>query len=1044
MATAASSSTKVAVANERDVYGLSGDIKKDLLNYLDTIASSGDFATMKSYSKLSVNPHVRLLGADSQEEVEIGIPLGLQDAQKLIKVARQAPFGKGEQTIVDTSFRNTWELNPSQFSLSDKWQPYVDTLMRSACDGLGVKTNDVRAELYKMLLYEKGAMFKPHADSEKTKGMFGTLVISLPSAHFGGSVILSHNGKQHEFQTSYHEYLAWYSNVTHEVLEVTSGCRWVLTYNLVQEQPGKSGSEVASRKLHAILADWKQQKVEAATASSAPSDQPAQDSESSSVSSTSTKHEDTQKSGPDLKQAIYLLEHKYTQSNLNIESLKDADRLRAKELLSICDDYGYTLYLANLEREVTGQVYENDYSHDFSENDDDGDEDDEDDEDNSQYSGDSYHHIWDICGDLLKLTCVVDDEGHEVFKDIPIQERDIVQVHPFKRKPNKSEYEGYTGNEGASATHWYKDTVIVLIPNDSFADVMMHRPKYSSEVVPAQRVSMMLEYLVKRTQKTPEHKSRELKDSVRRACEIIAARNNHPGQLPYGRTKPTYTDEIILDAFKVCITLGIREPLRDLATAFKKGIPDFALQSLRDLISQVGFEEIKPIFHKVVSKKEGISARFKALSLLAGANPLTIDAQTEISPEIKMWAKDSLELVLSDFGLLTDGDACELARVAVVDTSGTVLKDQYGILKLVEVAGELTWKRIAPKIHEILDIPTPTKTAFVMSFLCKLVEQSESSASDNTIITEMYESILRAAIPGFALRGPEERPSYYGYDRDPEVREPVLDGHHLAAVFQHCMKLGLDDMVNQLIGRILQEIDIMDTKDFPTAVLPLLRRLLSDIKKGEVQAERFRYLFQSSLIQYIVRHVGEEPRQANWSQKPIKCKDRGRRGYCALPMNSKKLQEPCEDCQQLNTFLKDPKEKVWRFTAAEDRRKHLINEVYDRECFTTVERNKKPYTLVLTKHKKSMDEKHRKWEARVAEVKSHLLDLECRHRFLDNVLAEKYGDIMVVHVKKLMQELGQATGGSEDRTSASAEDVQGHQNSRGKKRKAVVFDLADD
>ncbi|KAH0157794.1 hypothetical protein KCU67_g7769, partial [Aureobasidium melanogenum] len=1032
MAAVASASANAAVASERDVYGLSGNIKKDLLNYLDNIASSGDFATMKSFSKLSVNPHVRLFGADSQEEVEIGIPLVLQDAQKLIKVARQAPFGKGEQTIVDTSFRNTWELNPSQFSLSNEWQPYVDTLMRSACDGLGVKTNDIKAELYKMLLYEKGAMFKPHADSEKTKGMFGTLVISLPSAHFGGSVILSHNGKQHEFQTSYHEYLAWYSNVTHEVLEVTSGCRWVLTYNLVQEQKSKSGSGVASGKLHAIFADWKQQRMEAATPNAPPAQLP-EDSENSSVSPTPTEH-DTQELENPLKQAIYLLEHKYTQSNLNIESLKDADRLRAKELLSICDDYGYTLYLANLEREVTGQAYENDYSHAFSENDDDDDEDEDEDaeegENDSQYSGDSYHHIWDICGDSLKLTCVVDADGLEVFKDIPIEEKDIVQVHPFKRKPNKSEYEGYTGNEGASATHWYKDTasllVIVLIPNDSFADVMMHRPKYSPEVVPAQRVSMMLEHLLKRIQNTPEHKSGELKDSVRRACELIAARNNHPGQLPYGRTKPTYTDEIILYAFKVCITLGVREPLRNLATAFKKEIPDFALQSLRDLISEVGFEEVKPIFHNVVSKKEGVSARFKALSLLAGTDPLIIDAQTEISPEIKKWAKDSLELVSSDFGLLTDDDACELARFAVVDTSGTILQDQ-----------------LAPKIHEVLDSPTPAKTAFVMSFLCKLIEQSESSASDSTIIPEMYESILRAAIPGFALRGPEGRPSYYGYDRDREVREPVLDGHHLAAVFQHCMNLGLDDLVNKLIGRSFQEIEIMDTKDFPTAILPLLRSLLSNIKKGLVQAERFRYLFQSSLIQYIVRHVGEEPRQADWSQEPVKCKDKNR-GYCALPMNSKKLQEPCKDCQQLNTFLKDPKEKVWRFTAAEDRRKHLISEVYDRECFTTVERNKKPYTLVLTKHKKSMDEKHRNWAKRVSEVKSHLLDLECRHRFLDKVLAEKYGDIMVVNVKKLMQELGKTTGGSEDRTSASAEDAQSPQNPRGKKRKAVVFDLTDD
>lgn len=81
--------------------------------------------------------------------------------------------------------------------------------MRSACDRLGVKTNNICAELYKMLVYEKGAMSKPHADFEKIQGMFDTLAVSLQSAHFGGAVVLSHDGKQHEFQTSYHEYLAW-------------------------------------------------------------------------------------------------------------------------------------------------------------------------------------------------------------------------------------------------------------------------------------------------------------------------------------------------------------------------------------------------------------------------------------------------------------------------------------------------------------------------------------------------------------------------------------------------------------------------------------------------------------------------------------------------------------------------------------------------------------------------------------------------------------------------------------------------------------------
>lgn len=51
--------------------------------------------------------------------------------------------------------------------------------MKMAFVDLGVRGDGIRAELYKMLLYEKGAMFKLHADSEKVPGMFATLVMSF-------------------------------------------------------------------------------------------------------------------------------------------------------------------------------------------------------------------------------------------------------------------------------------------------------------------------------------------------------------------------------------------------------------------------------------------------------------------------------------------------------------------------------------------------------------------------------------------------------------------------------------------------------------------------------------------------------------------------------------------------------------------------------------------------------------------------------------------------------------------------------------------------
>jgi hypothetical protein len=89
-------------------------------------------------------------------------------------------------------------------------------------------------------------------------------------------------------------------------------------------------------------------------------------------------------------------------------------------------------------------------------------------------------------------------------------------------------------------------------------------------------------------------------------------------------------------------------------------------------------------YDNIIRKHEGVSARYRALSLLIDADPLTIDTQTEIALEIKTWVRESLEVVFSDFGSLTDDDARELARFAVADSSGLLLKDQYVMHRMQE------------------------------------------------------------------------------------------------------------------------------------------------------------------------------------------------------------------------------------------------------------------------------------------------------------------------------------------------------------------------
>ncbi|CAP61006.1 uncharacterized protein PODANS_2_14040 [Podospora anserina S mat+] len=121
-------------------------------------------------------------------------------AGKLIKRARQAPYGKGNETLVDTTVRNTRELGPTQFELRNtEWPGYLNDTCTEIGKELGIDA-PIRAELYKMLIYEKGALFKPHTDTEKIPGMFGTIVICLPSAHEGGDVVATHCGQPQGLQ----------------------------------------------------------------------------------------------------------------------------------------------------------------------------------------------------------------------------------------------------------------------------------------------------------------------------------------------------------------------------------------------------------------------------------------------------------------------------------------------------------------------------------------------------------------------------------------------------------------------------------------------------------------------------------------------------------------------------------------------------------------------------------------------------------------------------------------------------------------------------
>ena len=122
----------------------------------------------------------------------------------------------------------------------------------------------------------------------------------------------------------------------------------------------------------------------------------------------------------------------------------------------MCSQVGVGFYLASMERTEYGPCDEDYHKHRYgygyhdSEEDEDGDED---------RTSSATHALEEVLEESIQLKRMIDLDGSLIARDISIQEEDIVQEDPFSRDPDKEDYEGYTGNAGASATDFYHDIV---------------------------------------------------------------------------------------------------------------------------------------------------------------------------------------------------------------------------------------------------------------------------------------------------------------------------------------------------------------------------------------------------------------------------------------------------------------------------------------------------------------------------------------------------------------------------------------------------------
>ncbi|KAE8231631.1 hypothetical protein CF326_g3354 [Tilletia indica] len=409
---------------EYDTEGPLVDLGKELAAATGEI---GDFSFGGSADFLPAVPGLFIEGVG-----KIVLPLiDEQLAEKIIKVCEQAPFGRGFDTLVDTSVRNSWQLDPSKVKLQNpRWEAGIESAAPLIAAKFGVAGTPITLHLYKFLLYKVGGHFAKHRDTEKEDRMFATMVVQLPSIHKGGHLQVFKDGAKnaviHDFGaaagTAEYQcnYACHFADAEHAVQPITEGYRLALVYSICwpanTKQPPPSLSRDSQTPMLRALAELAEED----------------------------------------RDFHYYFEHSYTQksiSELGIGCLKGQDRARVANLRTannaLPPQQQFTFYLIRGQRATS--YYGMDYSHD-------GDEWEE---------SDSPRHIYSspisLNGRILATSEIDLDDANVLNPD------NLTRIERWSGHRTTT-YEGNLGNEGPTKDTRYEKYLLLAWPAKTAED----------------------------------------------------------------------------------------------------------------------------------------------------------------------------------------------------------------------------------------------------------------------------------------------------------------------------------------------------------------------------------------------------------------------------------------------------------------------------------------------------------------------------------------------------------------------------------------------
>ncbi|MDP1899808.1 MAG: 2OG-Fe(II) oxygenase [Rubrivivax sp.] len=425
-------------------------INNELADLLGTVITPGDFHAAGVCAM-----HTPLLQVDGVGP--IALPLLAAQAEQLIAASELAPYGRGEETRLDTEVRRTWQIGADRVRIEGaRWPATLAAIVERAAVGLGAAAGKgVVAQLYKLLVYDAGGFFVRHRDTEKSHGMFATLIVALPSVYAGGELVVRHRGHEVRLDLSCGDpseaaYAAFYSDCVHEVLPVTSGHRLVLVYNLLRKgrgripKPPDYGAETAA--LTKLLQGWCA--GQAWNAPPGPGKEPASDDPREKL--------------------VYPLAHAYTPAELSFRSLKGADAAAATVLATAARQSGCELHVALMQIEESGSA---EYSSGYRPR---GWRRYHDDDDDEDAGNDDEFEVGEVFERSLTLSHWGRSDGSAAnfgafaFTDHEVCPGDAL----LEMEPDEQHFHEATGNEGASFERSYQRAALVLWPQQQRLQVL--------------------------------------------------------------------------------------------------------------------------------------------------------------------------------------------------------------------------------------------------------------------------------------------------------------------------------------------------------------------------------------------------------------------------------------------------------------------------------------------------------------------------------------------------------------------------------------------